>query len=323
MYDYLAKNKNTILPWALALIVLALLAAFPNYASNYWVIRMGPVLLFVILTVSWVLFSGPTGYMSLAPAAFFGVGIYIAAFLHADVPFAVFILAGGLAAFVVALIVGAITLRLRGIYFTIFTFGLVELIKNVVLAYELEVNGIRGRFIILPEIDNLDIFYAFLVIFAVLLLATYFIRRSKYGLAMQSIGEYEEAASHMGINTTMVKIVTFAISAFFMGAAGAVWATKLTYIDPGISFNYFYSFMPVLMALFGGMRQLYGPILGSVVFTFLKEYLVTKIADLYMVVFGIVMLIAILYLPDGLFGLVQQLWRWGAKQISGERRANT
>ncbi len=277
--------------------------------------------MYIIITVSWVIFSGPTGYMSLASAAFFGVGIYTAAMLLPNtgevLPLPLVIIIAGLASFILALIVGALTLRLRGIYFAIFTFGLVELIKQVLLYWEFEVTHTRGRFVAL--VDNDTIFYYMLGIFVVLMLTTYFIQRSKFGLALQSIGENEEAAAHTGINVTMVKVITFGISAIFMGAAGAIIATRWTYIDPYIAFNPLFSFMPVLMAIFGGIGQLYGPIIGATVFAYLQETLQTTFPYYYMLIFGIVLVVVILYLPNGIVGLIQKGW----KRVSGEEHANT
>jgi branched-chain amino acid transport system permease protein len=155
-------------------------------------------------------------------------------------------------------------------------------------------------------------------IFVLLLITSFLIKSSKYGLALLSIGQEEEAAAHTGVNVTMVKVITFAISSFFIGAAGAVMATKWTYIDPFIAFNPFFSFMPVLMAIFGGVGQLYGPVIGAAIFTYLEEFLITKFPELYMLIFGIILVIAILYLPDGLVGLIQK-WRKGAL---GRQHAN-
>ena len=302
---------------ALLLIILLLLAALPYGRPGYTVILVYTILMYIVLTVSWVIFSAPTGYISLAPAAFFGVGIYTAAILGIALPLPVVVCIGGLASSCLALLVGALTLRLKGIYFAIFTFGLVELIKHFVLWYELKFTGTRGRFLI--PVDNNTIYYVMLTILVALLLTTYLIRRSKYGLALRSIGEDEEAAAHIGINVTLLKITTFAISAVFMGAAGAIWAIRLTYIDPYIAFNINNSFMPVLMAIFGGLGQLYGPILGAAVFSYLREILITRFPYYYMLLIGIVLLVAILYLPNGLVGLIQK-WH---KRALGERHANT
>ena len=302
---------------ALLLIILLLLAALPYGRPGYTVVLVYTILMYIILTMSWVIFSAPTGYISLAPAAFFGVGIYTSAILGMALPLPVVICIGGLASSCLALLVGALTLRLRGIYFAIFTFGLVELIKHFVLWYEIKVTGTRGRFLI--PVDNNTIYYVMLAILVALLLTTYFIRRSKYGLALQSIGEDEEAAAHTGINVTLLKVITFAISAVFIGAAGAIWAIRLTYIDPYIAFDPHNSFMPVLMAIFGGMGQLYGPILGAAVFSYLREVLITRFPYYYMLLIGIILLVAILYLPNGLAGLIQ---KWHKRALGGQH-ANT
>jgi branched-chain amino acid transport system permease protein len=313
-------SKRSFLLGLLGLI-LVILATLPRYATGYTPILMSSIFMYIILAVSWTLFSGPTGYISLAPAAFFGIGIYAAAILGEHVPLPVFILAGGIASFIVALLVGALTLRLRGIYFAIFTFGLVMLIMQLLVFWELHIAGIRGRFVVV--IDYNTIYYAMLIIFVILMLTVYFIKRSKFGLALQSIGENEEAAAHTGVNVTWVKVITFAISAFFMGAAGATIATRWTYIDPYIAFNVLFSFLPVLMAIFGGMGQLYGPIIGAALFAYLQEVLITKLSELYMLIFGVVLVAAILYLPDGLVGLVPRFIQKWWKKGSASQQANT
>ena len=91
--------------------------------------------------------------------------------------------------------------------------------------------------------------------------------------------------------------------------AGAVMATRWTYIDPKIAFNPLISFMPVLMAIFGGIRPIYGPIIGASIFTYLEEFLITRFPYYYMLIFGIILVVAILYMPDGLVGLVQRIWK--------------
>jgi len=313
-------SKRFLIPGLLLLILIAL-ATLPLYGSLYMVILITAILMYIIITVSWAVFSGPTGYISLATAAFFGVGIYTSAMLLPTtgevLPLLVVVVLGGFISFMLAFLIGALTLRLRGIYFAIFTFGLVELIKHLLLFWEINITGTRGRYIAL--VDNDTIFYVMLGIFVVLMLTAYFIRRSKFGLALQSIGENEEAAAHSGINVTMVKVITFAISAAFMGAAGAIIATRWTYIDPYIAFNPLFSFLPVLMAVFGGMGQLYGPVIGATVFAYLEEVLLTRFPYYYMLIFGLVLVVVILYLPNGLVGLVQKLW----KRVSGGQHEHT
>ncbi len=289
------------------IVLLLLLVALPVYVpSDYTVILISNILMYVVLTLSWAIFSGPTGYISLAPAAFFGVGVYASALFSSDLPLSVVIPIGGAASFILAYLVGSLTLRLRGMYFTMFTFGLVELIRNSLHWWEVNITGTVGRLII--SADNTTVFYAMVVIFLAVLLTSYLIRRSKFGLALRSIGETEEAAAHSGVNVNRVKVAIFAVSAFFMGATGATMSMRWTYIDPTSAFNIQYSFMPVLMAIFGGMGHLYAPITGAAILSLLEEVLTTKFPYYYMLLFGLTMLVVIRFMPYGLEGMIEK-WR--------------
>jgi branched-chain amino acid transport system permease protein len=306
-------------PFTLGLLflLLILLATIPLYVPPYPVISLTSIIMYIIITVSWAIFSGPTRYISLASAAFFGVGIYVSAILGEVVPLPALIASGGLVSFVLAIFIGLLTLRLRGMYFIIFTFGISELIRHFLLWWETNFTGTVGRWVV--AVDHTTVYYIMLVIFMMTLLVAYLIRRSKYGLALRSIGEYEEAATHIGIDATMMKTTAFAISAFFMGAAGAIMATRWTYIDPKIAFNPLFSFMPVLMAIFGGVGQLYGPILGAALFAYLEEVLITNFPYYYMLLFGTILIVVILFLPNGLAGLIEKWQKRGLKR----QNANT
>lgn len=313
--------KKTFITAGIPVIILVVLAFFPMYGWQYGVTLFNHFLLFVILSVAWTIFSGTTGYISLATAAFFGIGIYASALLYPATgdryPLYVVVLIGGSVSFVLAFIVGALTLRLRGIYFAMFTFGLVLLFKEIIYWYEITVKGVRGRLVALES--NNTIYYYLLVIMALTMLVAYLIKRSKYGLALQSIGENEEAAAHMGVNITMVKVLTYAVSASFMGAVGVVMATKWTYVDPGVAFSPMMSFSPVLMAIFGGFGSIYGPVIGAVIFSYIEEILKTgNWSKYYMLIFGTILVATILFLPSGLVGLIQDVW----KRIMGRRRAS-
>jgi branched-chain amino acid transport system permease protein len=287
------------------IVILLLLISLPSYASSYRVIFVTNILMYVILTLSWVIFSGPTGYISLATAAFFGIGVYTSAILSSALFLPLVIFIGGLASFCLAFVVGSLTLRLRGMYFTMFTFALVQLISNLAHWYEVNVTGTVGRLVL--SLESTTVYYSMLVVFCLVLLAFYYIKHSRFGLALQSIGESEEAAAHSGINVTLVKVTTFAISAFFMGAVGAVMTMRWTYVDPPTAFDIRLSFMPLLMAIFGGMGNLFSPIIGSSIFAYLEEILTTKFPYYYMLLFGGAMLLVIVFMPHGIEGVFQKL----------------
>ncbi len=308
-------TKNRIVSLVILAVVFVVLAVLPLLTQGYTITLFTDILKYAILAVAWVLFSGPTGYMSLATAAFYGLGFYIAAVANGPLPFAVAIILAGVGSFVLALLIGGLTLRLRGVYFTIFTFAVVLLITNVVLEVERLATATRGRFV---ETETTEVAYWAMFIVAVLtIVVCVLIRRSRYGLALQSIGEYEEAAAHSGINVVRTKVLIFAAGSVFMGMAGAIIATRRTYIDPGIAFNLNASFLPVLMALFGGMGNLVGPVIGAAVFTYLGDFLLSTFPDLFMLIFGVILILAIVFMPNGIVGLTQQVWL----KIRGGRRA--
>ena len=310
------------------LLVLIFLATFPLWARSYDVRVLTTVLIYVVLAVSWAMFSGTTGYMSLAPAAFFGLGIYTMALLQKELPFFLIMAVGGAISFVFALLIGLVTLRLRGIYFAIFTFGLVVFLTEIVQYVETRLYSRHGWDI--TPIDNNTLLYTMLGLVVATVLIIYLIRRSRYGLALVSIGGNEEAAEHMGVNTTMVKVLFFGISSVFMGVAGVVAAPTLIYVNSNIAFSVFYSFMPIFMAIFGGMGNIYGPVIGAVIFGYLEKTLRSQLFSYFMLGFGIIMVAVILFLPNGIVGLVPMLQdKLGGviqrlrKGGQGEQHANT
>lgn len=290
------------------LLLLFLLGLLPIWSGVYYLSLVMSVFLYVILTVSWSMFCALTGYMSLASAAFFGVGVYTMAVLGDAVPTAVVTLVGGVFSSLLALLVGLSCFRLKGVYFSIFTFGLSELILNGVLFYEMEVTGTVGRMVIV--INETHAYWAMLSVVVILLISVQILRRSKYGYALQSIGQSEQAAACMGVNVNALKVTIFVLSAFFMGIAGAIMATQWTYVDSRTAFNMFYSFMPALMAIFGGVQKIRGQIIGAIVLTLLAESLLIRFPYLYMLIFGSLVLLVILFFPKGLIGIIEPGKKW-------------
>lgn len=297
------EQQKTAL-WLIPLTIAALAVA-PSVLSTSIVITLITVLMYANLTLAWTMFSGPTGNISLATAALFGVGIYTAALLRGTVPIELIVLVGGLAGFILALGIGLLTLRLRGVYFILFTFGVTALIRNSVQWLETHVSHTVGRHVAGAATDT--VYLLVFVIFAAILVTSFLLRNSSAGLALQGIGENQDAAEHFGVNVTRLKVLTFALSGLFMGATGAVMATHWRYIDPSIAFNPLLSFLPVVMAIFGGVSRLYGPLLGTVILVMLREMLITSYPYVYMALFGVTLVVVVLWLPGGIVSLAE---RW-------------
>ncbi|MEM3956023.1 MAG: branched-chain amino acid ABC transporter permease [Candidatus Bathyarchaeia archaeon] len=263
--------------------------------TKYYLVLLTSVLCWIGLAVSWHFFCGVTKYVSLGSAAFFGTGVYVTAAFCRVLPFPLVLLLAAIINFLFACGVGFVTLRMKGVFFAVFTFGLAELLNNTILFWEMKVTGTRGRFII-----PFDVYYPILIITFAIILSTILLRRSKLGLALRMIGECEEAAVHFGVNATLYKVLGFALSSMFIGLLGAAFAPKWGYIDSGIAFNSLYSFMPVIMTLFGGIETYIGPIVGAVVISLVEEYLLTAFRDYFMIILGSIMIITILALPEGI-----------------------
>jgi branched-chain amino acid transport system permease protein len=298
-------TSHTLLSGGAILVLVALLSLVPLFASGYHLALGISLLYFTVLATAWALFSGPTNYISLASAAFFGIGAYATAVLTDLLPWPLVLVAAAAIGIVIALIVGLSTLRLSGIYFVIFSFGLAELIRQVVTWYEVNVHGSVGRYIF-ADTTSEGIYWRLLMLTVAVLGVGWLIRHSRLGLAARVVGQDETVARHVGIDTTRAKLALFTVSATFITLTGAVMAPRWTYIDPAIAFNPVISFDVVIMALFGGAGSLFGPLLGAVPLVLLFEVLIATFPNYFSVVLGCVFVLIVYALPHGVIGLLQE-----------------
>ena len=282
--------------WALSL---------PYYGSEFMVSMALTCLMYVALSSSWGLFCGSTRYLSLATSAFFGIGAYTSALSLQHFSWIQSIALGAGLATLVAVVMGAAVLHLRGTYFAVLTFGMTELIRNAVSYFERQVSGTVGRVLtVVPERDTVYLTVLGLAVLAVALSIA--VRRTRFGLALLGIGADEQRAQTLGVNTRWVKIAGFAMTAAVAGAVGAAMSVRWTYIDPHTVFNPFIGFQTVLIALIGGAVTLWGPLIAAVVFSLLAETLRLQAPQVYLMALGLLLILSVLYLPGGLASL-----RWG------------
>jgi branched-chain amino acid transport system permease protein len=284
--------------------------AVPHYGSDFVVSLALTCLMYVTLSSSWSLFCGTTRYLSLATAAFFGIGAYTSALTLEQASWLVTIGLGAAIAAGVALVMGAAVLHLRGTYFAVLTFGMTELIRHAITYWEKSVTGTVGRVLtVVPERDT--VYLTVLALAVLALLVSILVRRSRFGLAMQGIGADEQRAQTLGVNTRLVKIGGFMLTAAFAGAVGAAMSVRWTYIDPASVFNPFIGFQTVLIALIGGAATLWGPLIAAIVFSLLAETLRLQLPQVYMMSLGLLLILCVLYLPGGLASLRRETFtRW-------------
>jgi branched-chain amino acid transport system permease protein len=291
---------------ALAVLVAAL-AAVPWLVSDYGLGFMINLMCYLVLTVAWALFSGTTRYVSLATAAFFGVGAYTVAMLVKVMPiyatFGVALVLGTL----MALLVGLVTLRISGMFFVIFGFGLSELMRELLVWWEINQTHTMGRYVFVP-FDTTLIYEHLLGLAVLVFLVGWLLQRSRLGVALLVIGDDETMARQAGINVPLTKVMIFVVSSVFMTVVGAVMAPRFGYLSPEFAFNPLISFTVVIMALLGGMQRLWGPVLGVVPLAVLSELLQVRFPFWYSVLLGLVFMVIVYFLPRGVSGLVEDAW---------------
>jgi len=173
---------------------------------------------------------------------------------------------------------------------------------HAVTYFEKSVTGTVGR--VLTVVPERDTIYLTVLALAVLSVAvSIVVRRTRFGLALVGIGADEQRAQTLGVNTRLVKIAGFAITAAFAGAVGAAMAVRWTYIDPHTVFNPFIGFQTVLITLIGGVLTLWGPLLAAVIFSVLAESLRLQFPQIYLMSLGLLLIVCVLYLPGGLASL--------------------
>jgi branched-chain amino acid transport system permease protein len=288
-------------------LLVAALAVVPWFVSDYGLGFMINLMCYLVLTVAWALFSGTTRYVSLATAAFFGLGAYTVAMLVKEMPiyatFGVALVVGTL----MALLVGLVTLRISGMFFVIFGFGLSELMREVLVWWEINKTHTMGRYVFVP-FDTTLIYEHLLGLAVLVFLVGWWLRRTRLGVALLVIGDDETMARQAGINVPLAKVMIFVVSSVFMTVVGAIMAPRFGYLTPNFAFNPMISFQVVIMALLGGMQRLWGPVLGVVPLIVLSELLQVRFPFWYSVFLGLVFMVIVYFLPRGVTGLVEDGW---------------
>ncbi|GAA4523939.1 branched-chain amino acid ABC transporter permease [Chelativorans composti] len=289
--------------WAALLAVAA--ALLPLFDEAYYLALGVNIMLYAALCTAWTLFSGPTHYISLATAAFFGLGTYAVGLGIDHLPFPLLVAIGAVCGAILAGIVGVATLRLSGVYFVIFTLGLAELVRQLVSWGQSKITTRMGLYVF-TDFTEKHIYWMLLVLTVAVFLTGWLINRSRLGFAMQIIGNDETVARHVGIDTARAKIILFMISGAFIGIAGAICAPRYAYIQPNSGFNPTISFLVVIMALLGGTRKLWGPLVGVIPFTIVMDFVTAKFPNHTSIVMGIAFLAIVYFIPNGVTGLIEK-----------------
>ncbi|MFH1490380.1 MAG: branched-chain amino acid ABC transporter permease [Pseudomonadota bacterium] len=303
--------------FSISSVIIAFLAIVPFLTDRTDLITYFTfTLLYITLSQSWNLIGGYTGQQNLGHAAFFGIGGLIVRYVWLyGIPLPLALLAGALGAVIFALIIGFPAFRLKGVYFIISTLVLAEILQVLFYTVLPRANVLPSRMI--GAYNLTPRYYLALVIAVIAVAAVYWISKSKLGLGMMSIREDEDAAEAAGVDALKYKLTAFLFSTFIAGLAGGVFAYYSTAVQAGYMFSALWTFDAVIIVFVGGVGTILGPIIGAVFFVLLKQLLSLYLpGGSHVMVFGILFIIVVLYLPGGLIGLAAKLRKTSSQRGS-------
>src|SRR6266705_3922481 len=304
--------------WAALLIGVALIGGGILLAAlrvNQYVYFAGYVVLqYVVIATAWNILGGYAGYVNFGTPAFFALGAYTAVFLiqSTGAPLPVLILAGGLVSALLGLGIGYLTLRLRGVFFSIATLALSIVLQTMIMNWDY-VGGSRGLSVLRPSGPPFGNYVVFLFTVMVALAVgavtvARFIERSWIGRGLSALRDNEEAAECMGVPTLRLKLFATTVSGFFLGVAGAPFPYYVTYVEPSSAFDLNYAVNALAMPMIGGTTTWIGPVIGAVLLgTAQQVATVTISSELNLLIVGVVLVLFVVLAPEGILGLVRRL----------------
>jgi branched-chain amino acid transport system permease protein len=299
----------------IALIILLILT--PLFLSSFLMVFLTEMLIMILFAISFNLLFGYTGLLSFGHAAFFSIGSYVAGLvlLHITPSIPLAFVAGVVAATIAAWIIGYFCVRLDEIYFAMLTLAFGMMVHTIIWKWDRLTGGADGLVniprpnlnFLLFEVDlsSINSYYYFtLVLVAIALYVLWIIVNSNFGLALRAIRENSERLQFVGINVRRYRLISFVISGFFCGLAGALFGPFLKSITPSIAF-WTKSAEPVFMSLLGGTKIFLAPAVGSVIFMYLKE-IISGYTELWMLFLGAILIGFVLFLPGGIVGFLHE-----------------
>ena len=307
------RRSGAALLVGLAVVVAGVLVA--TLGVNPYLYFAGYVILqYVVIATAWNILGGYGGYVNFGTPAFFALGAYTAVFLIQTVkpPLPVLILAGGLVSALLGLGIGYLTLRLRGVFFSIATLALSIVLQTMIINWEF-VGGSRGLSVIRPSSPPFGNYVTFL--FTVMtglavasVLVARFIERSWIGRGLAALRDNEEAAECMGVPTLRLKLFATTVSGFLLGVAGAPFPYYVTFVEPNSAFSLDYAVNALAMPMIGGPSTWVGPVIGAVLLGAAQQVAtVTISSELNLFIVGVVLVAFVVLAPEGLLGLVRRL----------------
>ena len=314
--DDTGGRPGTVSRRVLLLVVLAIVLLLPlaPFAAYNYVLQLATVaLMWVALASSWNIIGGYASYISLGHNVFFGIGGYTSGLALVYLGFSPFLtaLVAGLVALVFGLFVGLITLRAKGPTFIVATIAMLFVVGLLFDNWEL-VGASSGMSLPLPpfsvDVVKVPFYYAMAASAVGAIFLSHRVAHSKFGLGLRALSQDETKAEVAGINTRWYKVIAVALSAFFIGTAGATWGYSLSYLRPTIFFTIGVAAQMVLSAIIGGRATVAGPVVGALLIVGINEFAIVQFGatELNIVVTGVILLAVLLFFPLGIVGSLRE-----------------
>jgi branched-chain amino acid transport system permease protein len=300
-------SRRVVLP-----ILVGILVLLPLVLNPYLIFVVSSIFIYSILALGLNLLLGYAGQFAFANAAFFGIGAYATALLeiHAGVNFWIGLPLGGLITAAIGVLVALPALRLRGLYLAMATLAFAQLVQWVLIHWQSFTFGAGGMRVPGPGFGpsplpyETNVYYLCLLAASLAVIATWNIVRSRIGRAFVGIRDGEVAAQALAIDLARYKTTAFALSAFYAGIAGGLQSALLRFIAPE-GYDLFQMVIHFSMVVIGGLGSVTGSVLGAVLLTVLPEILRT-VKSMQEIVFGAILMLCIIFLPDGLYGVIRR-----------------
>jgi branched-chain amino acid transport system permease protein len=306
-------DRKQIISLVVTIVAVIILAVVPLVIKDDSTLNLVIlVLLYMTIASSWNILGGYTGQTNLGHAAFFGVGSLTTRLLWiAGFPIFPSFLAGGVVAVGLGLLIGIPAFKLKGVYFAIGTLALAQILNLTVgnILPEMSYNPALADYQLMPR------YYLFLGLTVVTIAAAYFLVNSRWGLGMMAVREGEDAAESLGISALQHKLLALSVSAFFAGLAGSAFAYYHVSYYLNMPFGPEWTFDPMMMAYIGGTGTIIGPIIGSIFFVGLKQLLVWNVGEYHLIIFGVLFILIVLFLPGGLVEAWQKIQKLVTRQL--------
>lgn len=315
------NSQKSIIKIIITILILVFLFALPTFGSEYTVMLLMLMCMYISLGQMWNLLSGYAGLISLGQQLYIGIGGYILALLSNNygIPLFVGLIVGGIISVILSVLLSFLLLRMKGMYFAIATWITAEAFILIFAGWDY-MGGGNGMFIkAVRGMPTSTIYYFSLIVAIITVVAVVFLLRSKTGLGLMAIRDNQDAAETSGVNIFKTKIICMMVASFLTSVIGGLFYMSNVWVQPYAAFSMNWTIAAVFIVIIGGIGTVAGPIVGAIVYVLLNQYL-SQLGGISMAILGVVAILVILFAPKGIVGTLQS--KFNFEILSARRRSD-